>query len=100
MIRRPPRSTLFPYTTLFRSERLVNRGRLVNTPSDWLKVSDIKDPGILAAIPTNGIDRVKIIPVAGNEAAYFHAHFKIASLGMRFKFFGTANVALTIGSVL
>src|SRR3712207_8577102 len=25
MIRRPPRSTLFPYTTLFRSGRLVNR---------------------------------------------------------------------------
>src|SRR5947208_15090122 len=24
MIRRPPRSTLFPYTTLFRSERLSN----------------------------------------------------------------------------
>src|SRR2546430_2855585 len=24
MIRRPPRSTLFPYTTLFRSEALVN----------------------------------------------------------------------------
>src|SRR2546422_7206564 len=26
MIRRPPRSTLFPYTTLFRSVRLVHRG--------------------------------------------------------------------------
>src|SRR3712207_8299159 len=26
MIRRPPRSTLFPYTTLFRSERLERRG--------------------------------------------------------------------------
>src|SRR3712207_8139167 len=25
MIRRPPRSTLFPYTTLFRSSRLVRR---------------------------------------------------------------------------
>src|SRR2546430_8975268 len=25
MIRRPPRSTLFPYTTLFRSERRVDR---------------------------------------------------------------------------
>src|SRR2546430_12601654 len=25
MIRRPPRSTLFPYTTLFRSDRRVNR---------------------------------------------------------------------------
>src|SRR3712207_8257966 len=27
MIRRPPRSTLFPYTTLFRSHRLGDRGR-------------------------------------------------------------------------
>src|SRR5688572_32659871 len=26
MIRRPPRSTLFPYTTLFRSRRLADRG--------------------------------------------------------------------------
>src|SRR3712207_9097419 len=28
MIRRPPRSTLFPYTTLFRSRRLDRLGRL------------------------------------------------------------------------
>src|SRR5438067_5916412 len=28
MIRRPPRSTLFPYTTLFRSRLLVRRRRL------------------------------------------------------------------------
>src|SRR3712207_4060982 len=27
MIRRPPRSTLFPYTTLFRSQELIRRGR-------------------------------------------------------------------------
>src|SRR2546422_11757379 len=27
MIRRPPRSTLFPYTTLFRSHRRCGRGR-------------------------------------------------------------------------
>src|SRR5438034_8017964 len=27
MIRRPPRSTLFPYTTLFRSQRLEQLGR-------------------------------------------------------------------------
>src|SRR2546422_5185952 len=31
MIRRPPRSTLFPYTTLFRSER-VDRRRLGTGP--------------------------------------------------------------------
>src|SRR3712207_8395906 len=29
MIRRPPRSTLFPYTTLFRSEVVVRPGRRV-----------------------------------------------------------------------
>src|SRR2546430_5445134 len=28
MIRRPPRSTLFPYTTLFRSQRDLERGRV------------------------------------------------------------------------
>src|SRR5256885_11511094 len=31
MIRRPPRSTLFPYTTLFRSEVLI--GRAVQQPA-------------------------------------------------------------------
>src|SRR3712207_7302117 len=42
MIRRPPRSTLFPYTTLFRSvgladkraDRVVERTRLVEDPRD------------------------------------------------------------------
>src|SRR3712207_8269152 len=29
MIRRPPRSTLFPYTTLFRSRQVLVPGRLV-----------------------------------------------------------------------
>src|SRR5256885_3348015 len=29
MIRRPPRSTLFPYTTLFRSQHRNERGRLL-----------------------------------------------------------------------
>src|SRR2546422_6237636 len=34
MIRRPPRSTLFPYTTLFRS-----RGRTTSSPSRWTRTS-------------------------------------------------------------
>src|SRR5690349_23779030 len=34
MIRRPPRSTLFPYTTLFRSDRCVRRGGGVTGPPD------------------------------------------------------------------
>src|SRR3712207_7329970 len=41
MIRRPPRSTLFPYTTLFRSILVIDSGRIVagGTP-DQLK-SDV-----------------------------------------------------------
>src|SRR3712207_6874461 len=38
MIRRPPRSTLFPYTTLFRSKKISLRTR--NLTSDTLKVND------------------------------------------------------------
>src|SRR3712207_8927709 len=34
MIRRPPRSTLFPYTTLFRSEDLVELGEPVDDERD------------------------------------------------------------------
>src|SRR3712207_7722484 len=34
MIRRPPRSTLFPYTTLFRSERHVERVLVVRLADD------------------------------------------------------------------
>src|SRR5437764_9543527 len=36
MIRRPPRSTLFPYTTLFRSRN--NRGQLLIDPASGLPV--------------------------------------------------------------
>src|SRR3712207_8239630 len=40
MIRRPPRSTLFPYTTLFRSQRILAtavtaRWRYASPPGDW-----------------------------------------------------------------
>src|SRR5579883_3574629 len=33
MIRRPPRSTLFPYTTLFRSWRLLKRSHYIQAPT-------------------------------------------------------------------
>src|SRR5256714_15691889 len=36
MIRRPPRSTLFPYTTLFRSKLDTRQSRLLNTLSKVL----------------------------------------------------------------
>src|SRR6201992_4460286 len=40
MIRRPPRSTLFPYTTLFRSPRTSTRHRSSCTSVDWCCAHD------------------------------------------------------------
>src|SRR5256885_5764403 len=42
MIRRPPRSTLFPYTTLFRSDPHAEAFTTVSSWSttDWLKVTE------------------------------------------------------------
>src|SRR3712207_8133406 len=41
MIRRPPRSTLFPYTTLFRSRQMIDRQvrQLVHIVDDLLEMS-------------------------------------------------------------
>src|SRR5438874_9390889 len=44
MLRRPPRSTLFPYTTLFRSHRgsrwRRDTGRPLSEPVDWVRAAD------------------------------------------------------------
>src|SRR5947209_9609120 len=49
MIRRPPRSTLFPYTTLFRSH-LYRRAARVTVPT----------PGMLERLVARGIPREKL----------------------------------------
>src|SRR3712207_6897287 len=60
MIRRPPRSTLFPYTTLFRSHSRPELTReqiqqtLLDTDDPDLKPSDLAD----------AIDQVRFTPVA------------------------------------
>src|SRR3989442_11919219 len=49
MIRRPPRSTLFPYTTLFRSPRLLDQLQTVELLSE--RVLDVFGLLLLAALP-------------------------------------------------
>src|SRR3712207_8780343 len=54
MIRRPPRSTLFPYTTLFRSERLhVAGAAAVQTAVAYLGIERVTGPRL--AINRNNI---------------------------------------------
>src|SRR5256885_3679970 len=56
MIRRPPRSTLFPYTTLFRSDRVRDASELpvavgfgISTPEQAGSVADIADGVIVGS---------------------------------------------------
>src|SRR5690349_24175261 len=46
MIPRPPRSTLFPYTTLFRSKSLLLPAKLagIRSPSDWFPTTSRNNP--------------------------------------------------------
>src|SRR3712207_7263253 len=59
MIRRPPRSTLFPYTTLFRS------GGIQNT-LDGLRVGDVE-------LPERNVAEVGVGPLAARGAEPFGA---------------------------
>src|SRR3712207_8387955 len=54
MIRRPPRSTLFPYTTLFRSLQALSLRAMLRLARGKLSSYGLPEPshGILAAHPT------------------------------------------------
>src|SRR2546422_5164199 len=59
MIRRPPRSTLFPYTTLFRSLRVGVRGKPLGDAAAALRLAHAREhledvghfPGIIVRAP-------------------------------------------------
>src|SRR3989442_7621017 len=63
MIRRPPRSTLFPYTTLFRSPLTTPKGRSMRLAprACWLLVFPMS---LASQTPT---DTVKLNPVVRSE---------------------------------
>src|SRR5688572_30248769 len=62
MIRRPPRSTLFPYTTLFRSGQLA--GRRVGRDDDDAAVGALEAPSVhlspLAGLPAGEHDEALV----------------------------------------
>src|SRR2546429_5366322 len=48
MIRRPPRSTLFPYTTLFRSRMKIETRLSQNAPRGWIQPKEMRASVVLA----------------------------------------------------
>src|SRR5258707_6892633 len=64
MIRRPPRSTLFPYTTLFRS-RLA---RVHRATGDWKKVEGLLAPWV----KRRGDHRTEVLAEHGHALCQLH----------------------------
>src|SRR3712207_6964988 len=62
MIRRPPRSTLFPYTTLFRSQRKCNRSSRREVASLF---PCVRDPQSAAAVRRRAVDGTDTIDRSG-----------------------------------
>src|SRR3712207_8378353 len=75
MIRRPPRSTRFPYTTLFRSWAVPRRGEVSST----MRVSVLNGPKDVALVdrpvprpgPGQVLVRVASVGVCGSDTHYY-----------------------------
>src|SRR5258707_13900235 len=75
MIRRPPRSTLFPYTTLFRSAL-----RLVTSPTGHLRSQEV-----IEAVPVSPVDW-RVCAPAGTSGKTKVAADLVARAGVDVKF--------------
>src|SRR2546425_6514446 len=63
MIRRPPRSTLFPYTTLFRSETIkVGEAGLLRRPVDLVGREHDRPAGAAEDARDLGVERRRPVP--------------------------------------
>src|SRR3712207_7603543 len=67
MIRRPPRSTLFPYTTLFRSKDVVISENLVQYPHQPAGLQVVLDQAAAEVADAHLPDRRRRHHVAGAE---------------------------------
>src|SRR5258705_3318098 len=65
MMRRPPRSTLFPYTTLFRSEPA--QAPLVVTSAE-VRVKALPQASVAVATANTGVAGQEMVLVAGRSA--------------------------------
>src|SRR3712207_9519156 len=72
MIRRPPRSTLFPYTTLFRSDRHLRAGRqlVVARAGERHGVAQAGVDGTLAALPGGDDRRMALQPHVADQVRW------------------------------
>src|SRR3712207_8773218 len=82
MIRRPPRSTLFPYTTLFRSRGLARQPRQVVARGDRAATVGVARGLAVAARDEHEVDVGRHVQLARAELAHaYHDQRDRAALG-------------------
>src|SRR3712207_8133484 len=69
MIRRPPRSTLFPYTTLFRSDRTLSVDGATGAGGGRRQLRVLRPDLVKLAGPVHAADGVLAAAVRGGRAA-------------------------------
>src|SRR2546428_7926613 len=79
MIRRPPRSTLFPYTTLFRSRELVVAPPRVQLAKALLETSAVKLTVPLGALAEVGVLSVTVAVQSVGHPTGPHSRTQLAS---------------------
>src|SRR5256885_12171398 len=90
MIRRPPRSTLFPYTTLFRSHETLLRALASPVPTQTTWSSD----GATATAPTEALGRPSKTRSEEHTSELQSPCNLVCRLLLEKKILGTATVAL------
>src|SRR6476620_2241120 len=80
-------------------EGLMHGRWLMDASCNWFEVLDVENPGIEIAIPADDVKGVVIQNMFTEPVAHFDAYLKFAALGVRFKLFRQANVALRVGGV-
>ena len=84
MIRRPPRSTLFPYTTLFRSRSIALKGDTVHFIEVKTRCSEVAGRAS-EAVPVskqNRIRRLAEIYLADNDLCDKNVEFHVVTIDL------------------
>src|SRR3989441_12807200 len=98
MIRRPPRSTLFPYTTLFRSVPELTLDDLEGVGPDAVGVGEVRaphdvvDPDLVEQLDADAIRLVGRLALAAPVLARPHAEREVLELVLPFRIHALEDV--------
>src|SRR3712207_8986328 len=96
MIRRPPRSTLFPYTTLFRSHRVAEIGLALEHVVPRRTVRVLKVSHVRAGAGVEGVDQHLPVDRKSTRLNSSHANISYAVFCLKKK----KNMSFSLLSIL